>query len=196
LQGDLYYPRWATGGRLVKVQPSNVDAYIGKQLRQAQIIEASNVADFYHSRSGQSNWDSPHDFPNVAPPFPLFWIEMRCPTQLSPTDSLERSDGCLPFGFGCLVETWQGESGRRALQQAPGFSPSAEIEGLMDEFSPIFKSSLAEKERRYGKGRLWQHLAPEEKPYFMLVGMYQDAAQGNTYYRTFPMMVGLVSWMF
>ena len=101
LCGGLYYPRWVTGDRLVQVKPSNLDAYVGNRLREAQIIDASNVADYYYLKSGQTDWDPYHDFPNVAPPFPLFWVEMRRP-QTALNDSIKKKLGCLPFAFGCL----------------------------------------------------------------------------------------------
>ena len=51
LQGDLYYPRRATGGKLAKVALSKIQVYVGDKLRQVQIIDASSVADFSYSES-------------------------------------------------------------------------------------------------------------------------------------------------
>lgn len=185
LQGELYYPRWVTGGGLVKIKPTNVDAYIGNKLRQAQIIDASNVADFYYGESKQSDSHLHRDYPNVAPPFPLFWIEMRCP-RFTPGGSPDKSAVRRPFAFGCLVEAWHGETAREKLQEATLFSPPEGTAELMESFALTIKLSLEEKERRYGSSALWEHLTPDEKPYFILARMYRDAAQREQVLTNFP----------
>jgi hypothetical protein len=43
-------------------------------LGDAEIFNIQNVADYVHSGI-QERWHIPGDFPNVAPPFPVFWME-------------------------------------------------------------------------------------------------------------------------
>jgi hypothetical protein len=187
LQGNLYYPRWVTGGKLVKVVPSNVHAYVGNKLQQAQIIDASNVASFYYSGSRRSDWSSPLDFPNVAPPFPLFWIEMRCPKVLTSSEASDKTPVRLPFGFGCLVEAYQGRAARKTMQEAaPWFSSPEGKEDLIESFATTLKLSIEAKERRYGTLSLWEHLTVEEKPYYMLTRMYKDSEQRKQVLANFP----------
>ena len=120
-----------------------MDAYVGSRLRQAQIIDASNVADFYYARSNHTDWDPYHDFPNVAPPFPLFWVEMRCP-QVLLNDSTRKTEGSLPFAFGCLVEVQRGEPGRRTLRDVTA-SPLEGTEQLLEELAPTLVNLCKEK---------------------------------------------------
>jgi hypothetical protein len=42
------------------------------------VILADNVADFYYSAE-QEHWDLAKDFPNIAPPYPNFWLEHKTP---------------------------------------------------------------------------------------------------------------------
>jgi hypothetical protein len=50
-----------------------------ESLERAEIINADNVAEFYWRGSSQEEWFLNDDFPNVAPPFPDFFIEYRVP---------------------------------------------------------------------------------------------------------------------
>lgn len=51
-------------------------------LSQGVIIEATNVSEYLNTATEQEDWNYTVDFPSVAPPFPLFWIEMRLPTRI------------------------------------------------------------------------------------------------------------------
>lgn len=55
---------------------------------QMEIVIADNVSDFYHA-SEQMKWGD-DDFPHVAPPFPVFCIEHRCPPRIV---TIDRSTG-------------------------------------------------------------------------------------------------------
>jgi hypothetical protein len=44
------------------------------------VIVADNVADYYFSGTDQEIWDLGTDFANMAPPFPLFWVEHKLPS--------------------------------------------------------------------------------------------------------------------
>jgi hypothetical protein len=43
------------------------------------VILIDNVADYYYTGSDQEQWNIARDFPNIAPPFPRFWMEHRMP---------------------------------------------------------------------------------------------------------------------
>jgi len=46
---------------------------------RAKVIVADNVADYYWRGTDQEVWDLTEDFPNIAPPFELYWIEAKNP---------------------------------------------------------------------------------------------------------------------
>jgi hypothetical protein len=41
------------------------------------VLLLDNVADYYYVGTGQEYWDLRNDFPNLAPPYDLFWTEHR-----------------------------------------------------------------------------------------------------------------------
>ncbi len=44
---------------------------------QLPIITIDNVAEYYYYGSDQEYWDLRNDFPNLAPPFQVFWVEHK-----------------------------------------------------------------------------------------------------------------------
>ncbi len=57
------------------------------EFANAPIIRIQNVADYFwpHERL---RWDAYTDFPNLAPPFPAFWMEYRLPSTLRTEEGL------------------------------------------------------------------------------------------------------------
>lgn len=49
------------------------------KLKTAIVIDANNVCEYYFSGTEQEEWDMLKDFPNLAPPFKNFFIEMKSP---------------------------------------------------------------------------------------------------------------------
>jgi len=48
-------------------------------LSGAEVVLADNIACYYFCESPQEEWNLETDFPNVAPPFPVLWIEYTMP---------------------------------------------------------------------------------------------------------------------
>jgi hypothetical protein len=48
---------------------------------QLPVLLIDNVADYYYS-SDQEYWDLRDDFPNLAPPYPMFWLECKMPRRI------------------------------------------------------------------------------------------------------------------
>lgn len=46
------------------------------------VVLIDNVAEYFYVRNDQEDWDLARDFPNMAPPFPIFWSEHRMPTSI------------------------------------------------------------------------------------------------------------------
>jgi len=47
--------------------------------RSIPVLLIDNVADYYYRASDQEYWDLGKDFPNLAPPYPMFWCEHKMP---------------------------------------------------------------------------------------------------------------------
>ena len=46
------------------------------------VLYGQNVADYYYKDTGQEDWDLVEHFPNLAPPWPQFWVEYAMPNQI------------------------------------------------------------------------------------------------------------------
>lgn len=70
-----------------------------------QVFDATNVAQYVFS-GAQEGWDLIDDIPNLAPPFPLMWIECRAPLISTSVDgkglSWDRNN--LPASWGVYVQ--------------------------------------------------------------------------------------------
>jgi len=64
---------------------SNYWDRLGPKMREvflrAERFSADNVSEYYFALTDQEVWDVEH-FPNVAPPFPTFWIESKKPSKI------------------------------------------------------------------------------------------------------------------
>jgi len=79
------------------------------------VILIDNVSAYYYEGTDQENWDLTVHFPNLAPPFPMFWIEHRMPKRIhSEIGDQDVNRLCLNgrtgfLIFGSVVEDVKGE---------------------------------------------------------------------------------------
>lgn len=59
---------------------------------RAERFTVDNVVEYYFALTDQEHWDVEH-FPNVAPPFPTFWIESKKPSKILSEDF----EGAIPW---------------------------------------------------------------------------------------------------
>ena len=80
--GKLEMPHFVLPGKQTEWRRHSVG--IGKILyeRDLPAILIDNVAEYFYIGTDQENWNLQKHFPNVAPPFPLFWIEYKLPTRI------------------------------------------------------------------------------------------------------------------
>lgn len=64
------------------------------------VIVGDNVAHWYYEGTGQEHWDLTQHFPNLAPPFPLFWIEYRLPKRIHSDTEGDLDTSSLGIGNG------------------------------------------------------------------------------------------------
>ena len=66
--------------------PGNEEAYDVNEFRaalaEAQRVVIDNAAEFFYAVSPKEHWDIAKDFPAVAPPWPLFWMEFKKPSRI------------------------------------------------------------------------------------------------------------------
>ncbi len=91
---------WIEGEAIMNAEPLMDE--IRSKLGSARIIDACNVSDYFYKHP-RSEW-GPDDFPNCAPSFPLFWVEMRRPNLVRIGPRIEREPAWCPARFGVLCE--------------------------------------------------------------------------------------------
>lgn len=74
-------------------------------LDECVVIDTSNVCQYYFEGTGQEEWDV-HEFPNLAPPFRDYWMEMRSPkTIVSDVFGTRSWESDAPRGWGLRVSS-------------------------------------------------------------------------------------------
>src|SRR5258708_5607233 len=59
------------------------DARTLEQVRNSVVIIGDNVSNYYYEGNEQEDWSLEKDFPNVAPPFDLFFLDFKAPTAVN-----------------------------------------------------------------------------------------------------------------
>jgi hypothetical protein len=87
---------------------------------EAQVLVIDNVAEYFYAGTSQEEWDPKEEFPCVAPPYPVFWMEYRRPSRILSTDYGVKSSAELAEECGFLFSVEEpvrevGEGGLLAL---------------------------------------------------------------------------------
>ena len=66
------------------VRPEWIDtaknlAWLQEGLRRAVVFRIDNVAEYFFAGTPKEEWDICEDFPCLAPPYPVFWMEYKMP---------------------------------------------------------------------------------------------------------------------
>jgi hypothetical protein len=83
---------------------------------EVPVLLIDNVAEYYYSANDQEYWDLTKDFPNLAPPFPLFWVEHRFPKRIHSKEGDTDVAAITPNGrvgaliFGSPIEGVRGDN--------------------------------------------------------------------------------------
>jgi hypothetical protein len=98
LTGTWYPPRWGAA----KCPPGamrETRERFATLVQQAEVLVVDNVAEYLFAGNDQEDWLIEKDFPNIAPPFPSFWMEYRSPTKVY---SKALGDRHVPFPRGSV----------------------------------------------------------------------------------------------
>lgn len=120
------------GGWQNRMKPPDVAAFhasLRRDLERAQIIVADQVADYAFREKHESVWKfEASDFPTLAPPYPLLWIEMRRPREAYLGKEMLSVAGMLPSAWGILLYGLGADPSRPVPEDR-----QAELEGIRQE---------------------------------------------------------------
>jgi hypothetical protein len=124
------------------MQSKTVPSEQKSKLDGATVIVADNVASYYYEGTDKEHWDL-SDFPNVAPPFPRFWLECKAPAQCVSSERGTRPwDNRMPSYWGFYVTASLVESIPERLSTNAG--RQALKEDLLKQFNSLDKSTNAQ----------------------------------------------------
>jgi hypothetical protein len=131
-----------------------------KDIEVAQVIVADNVGKFFWQDNPKEVWNLAKDFPNLAPPFEVFWIEMRAPekvvSETTGTQSWKEFLGIEEWG--CLFHGWKREAGW-AMAVACFFRKGEALRmPICFSFNLTSEGQIPEDPARPGLPQFWMHL--------------------------------------
>jgi len=145
--------------------------HIRGKLQAAEIFCVDNVCQYFFEESDQDTWDILKDFPNLAPPFPSFFLEMRRPRH-SPWYGKEQLQNDWLEGWGVLFEAWTIEQrigGLRSPEQVARLRVTAE------QAASRYGGSIVAKTAQYGN-QVESYLTEAEKVALSAILEYRHAA--------------------
>jgi hypothetical protein len=78
---------------------------IRQSCKSAVVLEVSNVCEYLYAADVRENWDLKEHFPNIAPLFPITFVEMRRPSRIvSEVHGIQKPPSFMPSRWGFLIE--------------------------------------------------------------------------------------------
>lgn len=91
-------------------------------LLEAEVIAGDEVGEYMYGVTDQEDWDVYTDFPCLAPPFPLFWVELRRPSRVISSRLGECDPKGLPYAWGFLFQAEEVDGRELVAKDAENFS--------------------------------------------------------------------------
>jgi hypothetical protein len=134
-----------------------------KQLAKAVPIVADNVAEYLYAVNDQEDWDMKHDFPNIAPPFPSFWIEHGRPSKLVSREYGTKSSATLPYRVGVwFAAVGRDELERRVKCNENRYEIFTQAQQAIQEFGRDLEKKLAPMAGKVSFDEMMKTLSPSE----------------------------------
>lgn len=103
----------------------DIPAYIKDALDGITVIACDNVSQYFFEETDQEDF-SLKDFPNIAPPFDAFWLDIKAPSKV-----VSEKHGVIPWqppapeywGFQCFTGDMTNEDDRQAFFESCGNTP-------------------------------------------------------------------------
>ena len=88
-------------------QRTELLGWLQAAVKNAPVFAIDNVAEYFYAGNDKEEWHPETEFPCLAPPFPVFWMEWRKPSCIRSTVSGNLSTAGAPqyTGVLCSVET-------------------------------------------------------------------------------------------
>lgn len=122
---------------------------IREAVRRAQVIVVDNVTEFFYAETTQEVFDLEKDFPDLTPPYPLFFMETVRPSairSIDPRGSTDVTD--LPERWGAI---FAGDSieeiGQSALDQLEDSKQTQEAVSRLENLLTAMERGLSSKDR-------------------------------------------------
>jgi hypothetical protein len=181
--GEVYAPHWAATDGLVPLDSHSLASFRA-MLDEAELIEASELCEFFYAGTDQEKWSIERDFPKLGPPFPVFWIEMKKPSGMVSQVTGVRPSDCLPDRMGFLFQRATTEQGKKLLTAVNPPVP-LEIQVEYKRWLAVFEESIRKKEKDHG-ATAWQYFTKAERSIAMLVRHYEQKKQMETVLNELP----------
>ncbi len=168
---EVYAPPWKARDGLVPLDSHSLAGFRAR-LDEAELIEASELCEFFYAGTDQEEWSIERDFPKLAPPFPVFWIEMKRPSRIVSRVVGVRPSDCLPERMGFLFQRVTTEQGKMLLM-AVNAPVSEEMDVEYRRLLAVFQGSIEKKQKEHGAAA-WQHFTKAERSVAILVRYYEQ----------------------
>lgn len=90
---------------------------LGRMLREATVVVADDVSDYFFAGTDQEVWHLVDDFPCLMLPYPDMWLEARRPSKIVSSEYGEESARGYPPAWGCFMQV-------TATDAAAGWMPA------------------------------------------------------------------------
>lgn len=156
MTGPLRPPWWVVDGLTADAWKQQVQS-TRSRLDGAERIVADNVCEYLYAGTNKEAWDFKRDFPNVAPPFPCFWVECCRPSRVVSTEGDHAWPIGSPRAWGILVEAE--EMARVGGGLGVGEATSAIVERLNAYPRDLVQSVVDKGEQAAREQLSWNRIA-------------------------------------
>ncbi|MDO8607291.1 MAG: hypothetical protein Q7R40_12205 [Phaeospirillum sp.] len=148
LAGKIVLPPW--------FKPSTAEDHRKSELHWKQkigtppVICIDNVTEYLYAVSPKEIWDLQSDFPNVAPPFPEFWIETVRPSQIRSGDTIKEATYPKRWGWHFDAQdksSWKQSAFNDIRDEAARNEVIARLEEFLLRENPKFSERIRGKTR-------------------------------------------------
>ena len=169
--GEVYAPSWVAKDSLVRLS-SEYLAPFRKKLEEAELIDASELCELFYTGADEEEWNVERDLPKIAPPFPVFWIEMKKPSRIVSRLTGIHSTERLADRWGYLFERLPMQKGKEALEGML-LPPAMERAGKLACHLGACAPSIVEKQQKYGE-LAWRYFTKDEQWYMAVLSLYRQ----------------------